>query len=276
MKIIELTRHPVDFKEYIKRTALDQDVSQLIDESCIVVDKDTKEVQFIYKQLDWDSSSVEDALERIRFYTNDRTGGLISTSRIFGFRPRDVKRNDFCATAALATEHPKEHQAVCNYGKKLASLYYQEAPEVSARHKDVTVHEVGEEWIIPHTPFTSGIINKNNQLKYHFDAGNFKDVYSVMVVFKKDIEGGYLSIPEYDVKIALRNNTAFMFDGQEIMHGVTPIKKLTPYSYRYSIVYYSLQQMWNCLPIDDELARIRKTKMEREQKRWERLKNPTT
>lgn len=63
-----------------------------------------------------------------------------------------------------------------------------------------------------------------------------------------------------------------MFDGQGLLHGVTPIFKKTARAVRYSIVYYSMRQMWNCLPITDELIRIRKKKAERETKRLERLK----
>jgi len=115
--------------------------------------------------------------------------------------------------------------------------------------------------------FTSGIVNENNPLKYHFDTGNFKDVFSCMVVFKNGVENGFLSLPEYDVGFQLPNNSIFLFDGQGILHGVTPITRQTPESYRYSVVYYSLKRMWQCLEIDEELARIRKKKTSRERAR---------
>ena len=83
-----------------------------------------------------------------------------------------------------------------------------------------------------------------------------------MVVFKHKVKGGHLSMPEYNVKFECADNTAMMFDGQEILHGVTPIKKESEHSRRYSIVYYSLQQIWNCLPLDEELARMRNKKYE--------------
>ena len=140
------------------------------------------------------------------------------------------------------------------------------------KHAEVTGEKVLGEYKIPKTPFTSGIVNKDNQLKYHFDTGNFKEVYSAMLVLKRDIAGGHLSIPEFDMGIELKNNSLFMFDGQGLLHGVTPIFKKTARAVRYSIVYYSMRQMWNCLPITDELIRIRKKKAERENNRVERLK----
>ena len=88
-----------------------------------------------------------------------------------------------------------------------------------------------------------------------------------MAVFKHDVEGGYLCLPEYRVAVECKNNSLFIFDGQSILHGVTPIRRLTTEGYRYSIVYYTLQQMANCLPPEEELNRIRKNKTERELKR---------
>jgi hypothetical protein len=127
--------------------------------------------------------------------------------------------------------------------------------------------KVLNEWAIRDTPFTSGIINKNNPLKYHFDAGNFRGMYSCMVGFKQDVGGGFLALPDYGVAVEIAHNSVFMFDGQEILHGVTPIRRLSTKAFRYTIVYYSLQQIWKCLPLDGELARIRKLKTEREEKR---------
>jgi len=127
--------------------------------------------------------------------------------------------------------------------------------------------KVLKDYQIENTPFTSGIINKDNQLKYHFDTGNFKDVYSCMLGFKEDILGGYLALPEYNCAFEIEDNSLFIFDGQNILHGVTPFEKLTEKSYRYTIVYYSLKRMWQCLPINDEVVRIRNKRLEIEERR---------
>lgn len=95
-----------------------------------------------------------------------------------------------------------------------------------------------------------------------------------MLVFKRDIVGGHLSCPEYGLGFKLKNNSLLMFDGQSILHGVTPIQKKSASAYRYSIVYYSLQQMWKCMSVDEELARIRNKKTEREIKRAKGIIDP--
>ena len=115
--------------------------------------------------------------------------------------------------------------------------------------------------------FTSGIVNKNNQLNYHYDSGNFRGVYSNMLVFKGDVSGGHLVIPEINISLEVADNSITIFDGQDLLHGVSPIKYLHKESYRYSIVYYSLERMWQCMEVGEEIDRIRKKKMEREIKR---------
>jgi hypothetical protein len=140
------------------------------------------------------------------------------------------------------------------------------APETYATHTQTT-DKVLRDYVIPGTPFTSGIVNKNNPLKYHFDSGNFKEVFSTMLAIRGGTAGGHLALPAYDVGLAIANNSVTIFDGQQILHGVTPIKFLTPDAYRFTIVYYSLRKMWDCLPLREEVERIRNVKFEREKKR---------
>lgn len=267
MKELLLARKGIDHTQFIKRSALETDFDQLIDDDVVAIDAETKQIIFVHKRLDFDDRDIMWALDRIKYEENTRTSGLKTHSRIFGHNPRNTLRKDFCSTVSLAIQQPKEHAVVCKYGVQISGVYSEFTPEVYAQHKAIMKKKVLDEWAIKDTPFTSGIINKNNPLKYHFDSGNFKNVYSCMAVFKRDIRGGYLSLPEYGVGVSLPHNSVFMFDGQSVLHGVTPITKLNAEAMRYSIVYYSLQQIWNCLPLSEEVARIRNLKTERERRR---------
>jgi 2-oxoglutarate-Fe(II)-dependent dioxygenase family protein len=270
MKILELNNKNVDYKNYIKRSAKESDYDTLITESCIGIENG--EIKFVYQELDLDCSEIVEALKRIKYSENERSSGLITRSRVFGFKPRVTFRSDFCSTASLAHDFPKEHKIVCDFAKTIEQYYRDLNPRKYEEHKTMTQTKVKDAFHIPNSIFTSGIINKNNPLKYHFDTGNYKEVFSCMPVFKKAVAGGHLALPEYGIGIELKNNSLFMFDGQSILHGVTPIKYLDPVNgYRFSVVYYSLMQMWKCLEIDDELARIRNKRVERERMRA----NPT-
>lgn len=268
MNVLRVSKKTINYDEYVKRSAREEDYGTLITEPTTLVDADTGDILAIYDNLQINTDGTLRALNNIRYDTNERVGGLKTTSRIFGFSPRVTMRKDFCSSTSLSQESPDEHQLICDLGIKIEDYYRKYSPTGYERHKFMTEEQILPQYKInKESIFTSGIINKNNPLKYHFDTGNFKNVYSCMVVFKKGIEGGYLSLPEYGVGFKLVHNSLFMFDGQSILHGVTPITKTSPQAIRYSIVYYSLQQMWKCLTIDEEVARIRNRKAEREKKR---------
>lgn len=267
MRELILKKRRLDLKQFVRRSASEDDYAELLDGDVVGVDADTKEVIFVCKNLEFDDREIMAALDGIKYTENIRTSGLKTRSRIFGYRPRNTVRKDYCSAVSLAVDQPREHATVCRYGVQIAGVYGEFTPETFAQHQQIMKDKVLDEWAIKDTPFTSGIINKNNPLKYHFDSGNFKNVYSCMAVFKRDIKGGYLSLPEYNVGLALPHNSVFMFDGQSVLHGVTPITRQSTNAMRYSIVYYSLQQIWNCLPLSDEVARIRSLKTEREVRR---------
>jgi hypothetical protein len=271
MLTIEVEKRDIDPKQYKLRKAMEEDYDQFITESCVIVDKSTKEIIAVYVEMDDDVSDVMRALDKIRFTKSVRSGGLQSTSRVFGYLPRNTLKSDFCTTTSLAREMPHEHAAICKYGITMGEKYSKYRPETYEAHRELMKEKVLDEYAMRDTPFTSGIINKNNELKYHFDSGNFKGVYSAMAVFKRDVSGGYLSMPEFGLGFELKHNSVFLFDGQEYLHGVTPIKQLSPQAARYTIVYYSMRQIWNCLPVSEEISRIRKKKTDRERARLQRL-----
>ncbi len=267
MKEIELVNKNLDYKKFVKRTALEGDYDTLIKEPCICTENG--EVKIVYDVVDMDTKSIVDDLKVLKYNKGKRTRGLFSQSRIFGFKPRmPIRSDDFCSSTSLAAENPEVHAKVCGLALDIEKYYEKHNPGGYKKHQDLTQEKVLPIWKLNgKSVFTSGIINKNNPLKYHFDAGNFNGVSSMMIVFKEGIQGGYLSMPEYGIGFELKNNTIIMFDGQSIMHGVTPIVYTTPQSHRFSIVYYSLKQMWKCMTIDEELARIKNVKTQREKTR---------
>lgn len=261
-----ITKRELDLREYKHRSPAESDYAELLTESTLLFNADTGALEIVYLVLEDDASDVAAAINRIKFGKNTRSGGLVTTSRIIGHQPRNLPNRDFCTAASLAVEDPEAHRTIAAYANKIAGYYRHYNPKLYERHGELT-EKVLDEWRMEGSVFTSGIINKNNPLAYHFDAGNFSNVWSNMLVLKKDVTGGYLSVPEYDVAFALPNNSLLMFDGQSLLHGVTPIGTHSEEAYRYSIVFYSLKQMWHCLPIDEEIIRLRKRRTERERRR---------
>lgn len=270
MQILELTSQPLNLSQYKARQALESDYQTLITESTIgMVDGEPRMVYVRLEDLGVDASEVVTALQSIRFSDGGqrRTNGVEGRVRSLGWHPRRTMRQDFCHIAVLAEENPAAHGVVCSYAQQVSRWYEQFNPAVYAQHEQIMREKISPDYQVPQTVFTSGVINKDYSLPYHFDTGNFKDVWSCMLGFKRHIKGGHLAVPEYGVGFEICHNSLFMFDGQGILHGVTPIEKQSRTAYRYTIVYYSLQQIWNCLPITDELIRIRQKRTEREQRR---------
>ena len=219
------------------------------------------------KALGVDLSPLVTLLHGVRFDEHRRTSGLPSTSRVFGFEPRRTLRKDFCGTTSLSVEHPDAHKALVDAAGVCESAYQLTNPSLYSQHVEVTRNRVLAQWHLRNGVFTSGIVNKNNPLPYHYDTGNFASVWSAMLVFKgPGLTGGHLAVPEYDRCFTLPDHTLFCFDGQGLLHGVTPIV-CPPDSYRYSVVFYSLKMMWACLPPQQELERIRRVKTDRERRR---------
>jgi len=270
MQTLVLEKKKIDLREFVQRRANESDCETLLKDEFRLIDKESQKVVCLYIKPSEDAKALDDIFEcctEVKYQESYRTSGLKTTSRIFGYNPRNAIRKDFCSITSFATEQPNQHAKIMSGGAIAAKHYALHNSELYAEHLKTTTERVVEDYRHADVPFTSGIINDNNPLCYHFDSGNFKDVWSAMIVLKKDIGGGYLSMPEYGVMCEVKDKSIFYFDGQSILHGVTPITKLRPDSRRFSIVYYSLRAMWNCAPLREEIARARMRREQVEQKR---------
>ena len=270
MQTLVLEKKKIDLREFVQRRANESDCATLLKDEFRVVDKETGKVVCLYIKPREDAdalSEIFDCCTTVKYQETFRTSGLKTTSRIFGYNPRNAIRKDFCSITSFATEQPNQHAKIMSGGAIAAKHYALHNSELYSEHLKTTKERIVEDYRHADVPFTSGIINDNNPLCYHFDSGNFKDVWSAMIVLKKEIGGGYLSMPEYGVMCEVKDKSIFYFDGQSILHGVTPITKMRPDSRRFSIVYYSLRAMWNCAPLREEIARARMRREQVEQKR---------
>jgi hypothetical protein len=265
MRELHLVRKPIDKSQYVKRTALLSDVNQVITDDCIIYENN--QPILFYTKIKEDTSPLRWAAKHMKYPSGTRTNGLATQSKVFGYSPRIPMRNDYCTVSAMATQYPKNHHVITNFAEQLKGYYETYFPQKYKEHEEMVKEKVLEDWKIGNSPFTSGIVNKNNPLKYHYDSGNFKGMLSNMVVFKSDVEGGYLVIPELDLALEVADNTLTIFNGQDILHGVSPIEYKNSMSYRFSVVYYSLEQMWKCEPIQGEIERVRRAKTKKEQNR---------
>lgn len=273
MEIEERTIKPCALKldDWCKRSATEQDYQELITKSTLIRLPNGSPLILYVRLADYfDFTELKKTLVAMRYDTSERSAGLKTTSRVFGYQPRITMRRDFCTSTSLATQDAAANELLCEFGRKVTPIYEKYFPS-RARHHKAQVAKVLPEWTIERTVFTSGIVNKNNPLKYHFDAGNFRDVCSCMLGFKNRVGGGHLVMPALKVALEIADSTLSIFDGAEMLHGVTPIVRHTPDAFRYTVVYYGLRDMWKCEPLSAEVARIRTIRTAREQKRAKSL-----
>lgn len=264
MKELVVEYQELDRKNYMRRPASKGDYGQLVKEPAKLYDQDGQLI-VVYDHIESPVVPIQ-VLKSINYRSDLRTQGLKHTSRTFGYSPRFPLRNNFCTAAALNDDHTEALPLLFQLCAQASQTYRQEFPQTYQQHAEKT-EKILDDWKIKGTPFTSGIINHTTALSYHLDAGNFQDVKSCMVVYKSKVGGGYLCLPEYNVALECANHTSVVFNGQKVVHGVSPIVKFTPDAYRYSIVFYSLEKLWECLPLEEELSRVRQQSMQRAKER---------
>ena len=261
MQYLNVKQRSLDLKAYRHRSASEDDYTTLIDVDTTIM-LDGKPVIVYIANVSNDAKLLFDALTKIRYDSTTRTSGLVTSSRIFGYAPRNGIRNLPCRATSLAKDSQRENEILKKFAGVAATYYNETNKELAEKHQQMSDENVKQSYKMDGSMFTSGIVNHNNPLKYHFDSGNYVGVWSAMFAFKKDIEGGYLSCPEFDIAFKCSNHSLTMFDGQSILHGVTPIKKLKKDAVRYTVVYYSLKAMWSCESTVDEVEILRNKRLE--------------
>ena len=265
---IELQKREIDYKSLKNYAGKESDCSVVSPSSEYDGYCDGKKVLTVRRFSEAVVNNLRYAVTTIKYGGNKRTGGIKSDCATFGYHPRNVIMNNFCRTANLSSKYPYEHNIFCNYGKLVESFYKEHYPEVHSRHKAEVEKKISPDWRLDDSIFTSGIINKSTELKYHRDAGNVKSGYSVMIVLRKNTKGGSLLIPEYDLRIKCEDRSVIIFDNPNLAHAVSPIYgKSAQGSYRYSMIWYSLEQLWKCLPVGEELERARLARQDVERRR---------
>lgn len=201
----------------------------------------------------------------------DRTGGLKVRNLTFGSIPRlEVRSRDACTAAGLNRDYPELYAALAAQARPLEDLYETVAPGVFDGHQ-AKAETIERDWHLRDSRvFTGGVLNRDSNLGYHHDTGNFADVFSAMIGLRHAMDGGELVLPEFGLHFPVADKTASFFDGQAALHGVTDLRpRSVKQGYRFTIVYYSTARLWKCLPPSDEAYRARTVKTDRAIKRAE-------
>lgn len=235
-----------------------RDTSRVIEGNTLIIDAETHQVAVIHlvvaSQL---ASELAVALREVKFdtqvfanaTTTARLNGMAVTHRTFGFQPpQPMRRRYCCSSSQFNAEYPVAMAKLGEFCRLSEDVFRTYAPTA---HDD-TAHKVADliapAWRIAGTPWTSGIVNQTAALPYHVDKDNVPSSWSAMIVARRDISGGLLHLADYDTYLAVPHGSITIFDGQSVVHGVTPLHVDRPGGIRFSAVAYSKSQMKKCAP----------------------------
>jgi len=262
----------------IKRVMSEEDATALVgttvpdyEPTCINegiwIDEDTEEIVFVYFPMEEEVSLLRASVLNINYgETIRQSTGLKNKSRTFGMAPRKVfQRRESCRPTSLAYEQPEEHAVLVAFAEKFAKMYKEFAPDLYEQDKkNLAEAGLADEWrLTDDALWTSGVVNKASTLPYHRDGFNFA-TWSAMPVIRKEMKGGYLTLPEYNFTCSCRDGWVTFFAGYKYVHGVTPMTPKSADSYRYSIVYYALRGLKDCFTYAVETAKARESRTARE------------
>ena len=200
----------------------------------------------------------------LKIAAGSRTLGVTARSTTFGSVPRlEVRGRDWCRAAAFNEDHPEALALLAAQTGPLEEQYRALAPTAFLEHAH-KADSIRHAWRLPGSrTFTGGVVNRDSNIGYHFDSGNFADVWSAMIALRRGMVGGELILPELGMHLPIADGSVTFFDGQGLLHGVTDMYKTSAAGYRITVVYYSTRRLWACLAPELELARAKDKRTER-------------
>lgn len=199
-----------------------------------------------------------------------RTRGVPQLSSVYGFIPRNPIREDYCRLTKKSKEEVGNFKKSLELNKAVAEYYKSVDKQVYNIAMEDVRAQVLPDYRLADTPWVNCNVNLNQVIKYHTDSGNIKGDYSNVIIVKEGVDGGYLACPELGYTLAQQDGFMVFFDGQSILHGVTPCSFKNKDSYRCSIVFYTLENLRLCYPYEDELKRVQYVKTRQASQRLEK------
>lgn len=227
----------------------------VIDEDCVLIDAETQAISAVVCTVLADlATELLHELNQVREWKgqgvwSERLSGIQSTSRHFGYTPPQPMRTRWaCQQAPFDREHPRASDLLRAAFDMADEVLRQHAPHAHELTHANVEGQVAPMWRIGSSAWTSGVINKTAALPYHRDANNIVKTWSAMLAARHDMQGGYLHLVDYDVWLSVPHGSISLFDGQSVLHGVSPMKPLSANARRYTMVAYARTAMKKCCP----------------------------
>jgi len=239
--------------------------SLVIDGPATIIDADTDEVVCVHwtgaaelaSRLGRQLSDVQwhDPVNK-KINNSGRLSGLRVEHRVFGFTPPAPMRKRYgCSRSTFNVDYPEAMETISDFCVLAEWVFRTFAPDVHERTGAAVREAIPNAWRMAGTLWTSGIINHTASLPYHKDSANVPESWSAMLGVRHRMGGGLLHLADYDLYLAIPHGSISIFDGQSVLHGVTPMQPLGPNAHRYTAVTYAKSIMKCCGDPANELKR---------------------
>lgn len=233
-----------------------RDSDLVIDRPVTIIDSDSGEVVAVHwlgaqsiatemiralRDVHWDDPPLE------RANNAGRLSGMHVAHRVFGYTPPQPMRKRYgCSRSRFDTDYPEAMELVGKFTLLAEWVFRTFAPDVHRRTGEMVRKVIHDDWRIERTLWSSGIINNTAALPMHMDSGNVQGSWSAMLGARHQMDGGLLYLADYDCYLTIPHGSISIFDGQSVVHGVTPLQPVGPDATRYTLVTYAKQAMRGC------------------------------
>ena len=165
----------------------------------------------------------------------------------------------YCRKTAFAKKYFDKFTAGIPFVQYIDKKYEELCPEHYAKQKAIALG-TNQNYVIGNTSFTTVTVNKNFRTAVHQDAGDYKEGFGNLIVYREGhYDGGFFCLPEFGVAIDMQNNDLLFADVHK-WHGNTEITNKSEDWLRISFVLYYREYMYKCSQPENELEKIKKDK----------------
>jgi len=181
-----------------------------------------------------------------RYIINDRfeRSNPVNSSILGYFDSANGKRP--CRLTKMSKDYFESYQNALPFIQQMDTCFKSLYPEA---HEKQYLSASNSGYSIAQTAFSTITVNYNFPTALHVDKGDFKDGFGNLVVISKDMEGGHLLFPKYELAIALKNGDFLAMDAHQY-HCNSPMTFKSPDGYRLSFVGYFRSSLTKCAQRD--------------------------
>jgi len=165
----------------------------------------------------------------------------------------------YCRKTAFARKYFNKFKEGIPFVEYIDKKYKELCPTYYAKQKAIA-NGTNRNYIIGETAFTTITVNENFRTACHQDAGDFKEGFGNLIVYREgDYEGGLFVLPEYSIAIDMQNGDLLFVDVHK-WHGNTELTNCSDDYKRISFVLYYREKMIKCKSPIEELQKMKMDK----------------